>query len=170
LTAGGLWLAYWFDVIENPFQSNEPPSPWVATTTNPLIGQTGEAPAATLPQNSELTPVPIAPNTEPGFPPADHPQARTTTHASGAATTSGNSSTLPSTSSGSPGAAASAPPGVFTWPPFLAGLPTSLPSLPTSFPPMPTSIGGIQIPPLFPGAPAAPAPNASTGSPSSGTP
>ena len=160
LCVGGISLAYWLDLIENPFQSDEPPKPWAASApSSQADAPTGLSPA--VPQAGvELAPIP-----QPVLPGQNSmdgvgPRTRVAVPNSGSSTQHGSPTTSASGTS-APTAAPSASPGTVTWPPFITGLPTSLPSLPSNFPPLPSSIVGIPLPPIFQSAPVSPAPNPS---------
>ena len=150
LTLGGLSIAYWAGVIDNPFETDEPPSHW------PSSAPTADG-LSTSQVEPELAPTPQVASPDRNPPETGNSRVRgtvtTTTGASQRGSASASSSANPV-----PSASTSSSPGGFQWPPLIPGFPTSLPSLPTALPSMPASIAGIPIPPIFPGTPSNPPP------------
>ncbi len=155
-TAFAVWLAYWYELIDIPFDAESLPPPLpvglgpakpAASASSVPTGDWSAAPMITPPKLDRATPLP--PRT--GWPPKTPPSAIPPADSSGPAA----SETLPAPTS-------------IPWPTSWPSLPSSLPSLPTSLPSLPSAILGVPIPTIFQMGPA-PAASANPAPTSSGT-
>jgi eukaryotic-like serine/threonine-protein kinase len=151
----GVWIAYWYDLIESPFDSDAPPLPSAATAQGTIDTSAAASNGTNNDLPSELArPMPTA------------AAIQTPTVSVGASHNANKPSTpVKSTSSSSdsptqPSSQATAATGGVAWPPNWPTLPSNLPSLPSSVPPLPSAIMGIPLPPIFQNAPANSASNA----------
>ena len=152
----GVWIAYWYDLIESPFDSAAPPLPSAATAQSSIDTSTAASNGTNNDLPSELAlPMPTAATIQmPAVPVgASHNSNKSNTPVKSTASPSGDSPAQP-------GSQASASTGGVVWPPNWPSLPSNLPSLPSSVPPLPSAIMGIPLPPIFQNAPANSASNA----------
>jgi serine/threonine-protein kinase len=148
------WLAYWYDLIPFPSDSNPPPLP-------PGLGENAAPTAQTQTPTNSGTQANDKPPTEQGprlnVPPVSGSRASRPQVAS-------KGTSAPTTESSAPAASQTQPlPSAVSWPTnwpslpsSLPSLPTSLPSLPSALPPLPSAIFGIPLPSAFQMNPAAP--------------